>query len=212
MNYKYLHPLYSEDDEQQAIDFLAKHAIDDAFIMVDGDDSDQEIWQHQKNKDAIMSISRDIVKKMYGVNVVDMANFRQVQDLFYKKYAPYILKYLNTLGYDAEIISFNPGVISSFAITKQMINDGNKTPLERFDPNVKWDYTPTNNIRENIMNPILAMDVAVLRIKNAGEKMSLLIKEMSGCKPTCDDLTIKLLPSKDFRNIQGLVDIINETL
>lgn len=211
MNYKYIHPLYTEDDKQEAIDFLAKSMIDDTSIAFTNSEFDEKNIQ-QQNKEFMMNMTRNLIKTMYGVNIIDMANFRQVQDVFYDKYSSYIINYLNMLGYKAELIMFNPASITPFAMIKEVYNRDSK-PLERYNPNEKWDFTVSDDIRKNIMNPVNGMDMVILHIKNVGVKMPLILKELYGkVDKEClnyEDLAIKILPSKNFESIQGLVKIIN---
>ena len=217
MDYRYIHPMFTEDDEDMAVNFLVDRMIENATVAVyngemEGDQPNIISAQHL-NKDFLRQITRQTVKRLYGVNIVNMANYAQVQDIFYNKYAAYIIKYLDYCGIDASLAYFTPSSITPYAIKKYAINNPNK-PLAYYRPNIHWKFEVKHNIEGNIMNPLNGMDIVVLRLNGIKEYMPVLIKALF-CRDALPDeleydrLDLKILPTNSISNILDLVRILN---
>lgn len=210
MDYKYIHPVFTEDDKDIAIDFLANQLLE--MITIYNEKTEVDKAQHL-SKNFLKQLFMDIVKKLYGVNVVTMANFSQVQKIFYDKYAAYIIKYLNLCGINAQIVNFCPTSVSPYAISKYMQYHSNK-PLSYFDPNDHWNFQISNDIGVNLMNPLNIMDIVILRLRDIKEYMPDLIRALFKRDATKDELEynnldLKILPNNDISELMDLVRILN---
>lgn len=217
MDYTYIHPMFTEDDRDSAIDFLADRMIDTTNIAIyGGENQDGEpnlIPAQHLSKEFVREMTRGMVDKMYGVNVITMANFAQVQDIFYDKYASYLIKYLNLCGIKAELAMFCPSSISPYALAKYVQQNQNK-PLAHYNPNKHWTFKVSDDIGVNLMNPLNGMDIVILRLRGIKEYMYSLIKAMYMREPTPDeleynDLDLKILPMASMSELLDLVRILN---
>lgn len=217
MDYTYIHPTFTEDDRDYAIDFLADRMIDTANIAIyGGDREDGEpnlIPAQHLGKEFLKSMTKGMVDRMYGVNVIAMANFAQVQDIFYSKYASYIIKYLSLCGVKAELAMFCPSSISPYALSKY-IQEHQNQPLAHYNPNVHWTFKVSKDVGINLMNPINGMDIVVLRLRGIRRYMPTLIRHLFLREATPDeleynDLDLKILPMKNMSELLDLVRILN---
>ena len=217
MDYTYIHPIFTEDDRDSAIDFLADRMMSSTNIAIyGGDNQDGEpnlISAQHVNKEFLKTMTKGMVDRMYGVNVVTMANFAQVQDIFYYKYAPYIIKYLNLCGIKAELAMFCPSSISPYALAKY-VQEHQSQQLAYYDPSKHWNFKVSNDISVNLMNPLNGMDIVVLRLRGIRKYMYSLIKAIYMREPTPDeleynDLDLKILPMSNMSELLDLVRILN---
>lgn len=217
MDYTYIHPTFTEEDRDYAIDFLADRMIDTANIAIyGGENQDGEpnlISAQHLGKEFLRSMTKGMVDRMYGVNVVTMANFAQVQDIFYEKYASYLIKYLNLCGVKAELAMFCPSSISAYALSKY-VQEHQDRPLAHYNPNKHWTFEVSNDIEVNLMNPINGMDIVVLRLRGIKKYMPTLAKHLFLREATPDeleynDLDLKILPMMNMSELLDLVRILN---
>lgn len=217
MDYTYIHPLFTEDDREMAIDFLSDNMIKNANVAICGissEDNQASIVNAQHPDKALLKrMTKQIIERLYGVNVVKMANYAQVQEIFYDKYASYIIRYLSYCGINANLIYFTPSSISPYAIKKYIINNPNK-PLGHYNPRNHWKFEVKHTVEGNIMNPLNGMDIVILRLTGVKEYMPTLIKALFCRNPTPDELEydnldLKILPSDSVSNILDLVRVLN---
>ena len=217
MDYTYIHPTFTEDDRDYAIEFLADRMIDISSIAIySGEKEDGEpnlIPAQHLSKEFLKSMTKGMVDRMYGVNAVTMANFAQVQDIFYDKYASYLIRYLNLCGIKAELAMFCPSSISPYALSKY-IQEHQNQPLMHYDPNKHWTFKVSNDVGVNLMNPINGMDIVVLRLRGIKKYMPTLIKHLFLREATSDeleynDLDLKILPMMNMSELLDLVRILN---
>lgn len=217
MDYTYIHPRFTEDDRDFAIDFLADRMIDNTNIAIyGGENQDGEpnlIPAQHLSKEFLKAMTRGMVDKMYGVNVIAMANFAQVQDIFYDKYASYIIKYLDLCGISSDLVMFCPSSISPYAMTKY-IEGNNNRPLAHYNPTQHWNFNVSNDVGVNLMNPLNGMDIVILRLKGIREYMYPLMKAIYMREPTQDELEyneldLKILPMENISELLDLIRILN---
>ena len=217
MDYTYIHPMFTEDDRDLAIDFLADRMIDSASIaLYNGEDDrgDPNLLSAQHlSKEFLKSLTTGMIEKMYGVNIITMANFAQVQDIFYDKYASYLIKYLNLCGIKAQIINFCPSSISPYAMAKYIQDNPNK-PLAHFNPKSRWSFEASQDPGINLMNPLNGMDIVILRLRDIKEHVPVLLRFLFQRDPTPDELEynnldLKILPNNNISELMDLVRILN---
>lgn len=217
MDYTYIHPMFTEDDRDLAIDFLADRMIDSANIAIysgQTEDGQPNLLPAQHlGKEFLKQMTTGMVERLYGVNVITMANFAQVQDIFYDKYAAYLIKYLNFCGINAQIVNFCPSSISPYAMKKYIQENPNK-PLAYFNPNQSWTFQVSNDIGINLMNPLNGMDIVILRLRDIKEHMPVLVRALFQREATPDELEynnldLKILPNNNISELMDLVRILN---
>ena len=217
MDYTYIHPMFTEDDEDMAIDYLASRMVNTADIAIyNGENEDGQpnlISAQHLNKDFLKEMTKQMIIRLYGVNIITMANYAQVQDIFYDKYSAYLIKYLNFCGIKASFAMFTPSSITPYAMSKYIAKNPNK-PLAHYNPNRPWTFNVTKDIGINLMNPLNGMDIVILRLQGIKEYMPILIKHMFQREPTPDELEydnldLKILPSSTISDLLDLVRILN---
>lgn len=149
MDYRYIHPLYTNDDYESARDYLADNVHHQ--IHFDG------LGDNEPDPKLLKAISRNVVTSLFGVNLIRMANYSVVQQFVVDKYLNSIMNYFKYCGVDARLIEIQYPKFIPYALAHRAQQKDFK-PLKQFDPNVEWgslDYT--NNVDLNLVNPLNSM-------------------------------------------------------
>lgn len=160
MDHTFKHPIYTENDSELAINALVEY--------VENNNRAEQIAVQGKFVHENPVIPKDISKKMvlmqYGCNFITIANYLNMQDLFFSKYMPHWLKYLSEVGIKAECHFMRP---SNFVLRYviQQCTLGNMEPLTYWNPSIFWvDYTYNDDKMRNLANPLNNFYRASIRI------------------------------------------------
>lgn len=224
MDYRFIHPLYTNKEPQAAIEYLIntiKDHIDVGEEDVFGNTIDPSAMEVTK----IIAAS-SLVQNVYGVNAIDIANFFKTQEYFYKYYADSILRYCNILGLEnAVFIKIRPGQFIPQILGYHAEHSKNFTPLNMWNPKEIWfdyGYKDDDHYR-NIMNPLNNLDHVYLMLndmKNHRELMTNLIHldtkfnsdEERQKMYNINNLIYKLLPAKNMRGLLFFVKTLHKYL
>lgn len=160
MNYKYIYPLFDEEEVEEASDFIMERIISksDTSVMKamrEGPDGDMEIVNLNEVPQIILKgLLGNLVFNAYGVNAPMMANYFRVEDTYLKDFESHILKYLDLSGFASQSISVDRKDLVLKSLGVAFMKPGFR-PVSRWNPKEKWvsmEYTDNKDI--NLMNPI----------------------------------------------------------
>lgn len=227
MDYRYIYPLYEKSDIDEARYFLADKMAKDVKkeknsgigIIREGEFGPEQIPLSNAPEEYIRTIFENIVSTAYGINIVLMANYIKVEDVFFEKYLPSILRYFYFCGVKAEFTTVYKGSISAKLLTYRSQKDENFIPLSLWNPMQEWKSMKyTNNCNINIMNPINTCAETILQID--GDIPYKFIEELSArdiegyfTKNNMGIYThidINVLPSKTYKSIINLTRLIHK--
>lgn len=162
MDYRYKHPIYTADDGELALNALVEYT--------ENNNRAEQIALQGKFIREISQTPKDITKRMvlmqYGCNIITMANYLNMQDLFFSKYMPHWLKYLDEIGIKADCQFMK---VSNFVLKYviQQCTRGNMEPLAQWNPSIFWnDYSYRDDKMRNLANPLNGFYRASLNIPN----------------------------------------------
>lgn len=214
-----MHPLYTEDDKEVALNHLSEYV-----------ENNNEPEFHATNINNIeffkapLIVPREqtesLLKLQYGNNLIEMANILRMQDLFFKDYMPHICKYLDILNIKHYCSFFRPSSFTGLYIIK-MYTSGKKTiPLRYWNPEVEWiDLSYTNRVDDNLTNPINNFYSASLDLYNIdnddfidriGKIYGMNIARNNKSKPS--NLSLKMLPSLNPLTMIQVTEAIHKYL
>lgn len=212
MDYRYIHPLFTEDDKDNAIDYLARNMMNSGIITVSDSDN--------INSPELLMLCRRLIKSMYGVNTIRMANFHRVQEVFKEKYLDSLYKYLYYCNIDTKIIDIDMPYIMHKILMFKSQEEGFRQ-LIYFDPNIEWDLSYTTDIDRNLINPLNSLHRVFIELRNLSQYD--FIREISqkffDNKFDVDDwqrrnkmvnLDLMLLPCDNFNVIHELTKSIHK--
>lgn len=227
MDYRYIYPLYEKSDTDEARYFLADKMAKDVKtkkdsgigIIREGEFGPEQVPLSDAPQEYIRAIFENIVATAYGVNIALMANYTKVEDIFFEKYQPSILRYFYFCGVKAKFTTIYKGSISAKLLAYRSQNDKNFVPLSLWNPTQEWKSMKyTDNCNINIMNPINTCAETVLEID--GDIPYKFIEELSArdiegyfteSNPgVYNHINIKVLPSKTYKPIINLTRLIHK--
>lgn len=217
MNYDQLHPLFTVNDAEQAADFMYRRTIA-AQSNITFHTPDGEVI----NKDSI----KHMMRYLYGMNLIDVANHYTVQDAFYEKYLPRFSNIMKYGNIEHDVIMFTPNKIIPFVMMDLAKKGISSPPL---NPVKFWpkDCNSSNKM-ENIVNPYASLDTLTINIyftkafidqhpsiiqyidsttSNFGEIKDSLLSLKDGEK---FPLAYQMLPANDFSNIHLFMYMIEK--
>lgn len=161
MDNRCIHPLFEKTDYNAALEYLTNRVEDgiadigfdmSSIFEEDGFIDEEKIGAFDILKNTVL---KSILESAYGVNVVKMANYAIVEDIFIKKYYKSILSYMDTIGLDAYYVKIYPHSIIPALISNRS-KSPNFKPMNLWDPNKEWNLMDmeSTNIEKNILNPI----------------------------------------------------------
>ena len=232
MNYKYIYPLFDEEDVEEASDFIMERIIsksDTSMMkaMREGPDGDMEIVDLNEVPQTILKgLLSNLVFNAYGVNAPLMANYFRVEDVYLKDFESHILKYLDLNGFISQSISVDRKDIVLKSLGAAFKKPGFQ-PVSRWNPEEKWvsmEYTDNENI--NLMNPINQCFATSLSIQSKNPNKYIIANKFidmidkMGYKYTIIDkqestgnvlrLQIEVLPVKSYQPIIKLAQLIHK--
>lgn len=160
MDYRFIHPLYTNEDYESARDFLADN-MSKKLNFGDGEGP-------QPDESLKKIIAKNMVTNLYGVNLIRMANIATVQKVVSEKYIPHIVEYLGFCKVDCKVVEVQYQKIIPDVIAYRSKLPSFK-PLVQFNPNIEWDLKYTDDIERNLINPLSAMSHYYLSINGVAE-------------------------------------------
>lgn len=159
MDYRYIHPLFTETDIEDATEYMAKDMLNSGAvgaIGIDGFPTDLE--SAIGNEKLFMPVIKTVVGRMYGPNVINMANYTIVQNVYLNSYKESILRYLSDCHVKASCIEFTPSMVAGPILQKKGIQFADKI-ITQFHPEKEWDLNYKNpvtdsNVAYNLCNPL----------------------------------------------------------
>lgn len=232
MDYKYVYPLYTEDEVEEASDFITDRIISKSGTsMLKAMKQDPDGYMQIVNLDEVpQSILKDLMGNLvfnaYGVNAPLMANYFKVEDVYLTDFEYHILKYLDLSGFIGQSISLDKKDL----ILKQLrlaFQQPGFQPVSRWNPREKWismEYTDDKS--SNMMNPLNQCISSSLSIKSknpnkyviASEFIDMIdimryrytITEKQENTENILGLQIEVLPAKSFQPIIKLAQLIHK--
>lgn len=150
LDYKYKHPLYTKDDGELALNALTEY-------IENNNRAEQVAVQGFFEEEPLVvpkEISQRMVVTQYGCNLITIANYLNMQDLFFTYYMPHWIKYLDNVGIQAKCQYCR---LNSFILRYiiQQCTLGNMQPLTYWDPSIFWmDYSYGDDKMKNLANPL----------------------------------------------------------
>ena len=220
MDYRYLYPIFGEDDIDEAISYLGEQIIDDNSIKLLKETSYgiEQVSLSEIPDDSIKKIVNNIIINAYGQNCVLMANYFKTEEIFTDKLESNLLRYLDYCGFNASITSIQVGAIASKILMHKALTETNYTPISRWNPSEKWismEYGKHADI--NLMNPINSCKHCILTIR--GSINTSFIKEIRqynfkfNYKSNGDEVTevsIFVLPARNHFSTVSLIKLIHK--
>ena len=161
--------LFNDDQVEEAIDYLANHMGNTMVAGVIGESEDGEFREFPADQvptELLKPLFKQLVTNAYGVNIVDMANYLCVENLFHEKYKDSILAYLHYVGIDANYVVYKPSMLVPFILAKRASESGFVPPMA-FNPNRRWkSLAYGNDPLANLINPINSYEHVYLSINN----------------------------------------------
>lgn len=199
--------LYNDSDIEEAIDFLSRIFIEKGSLF--GQIKFDNIEIHEFYQNTIYNL----IRMMYGKNVVTIANYMKVQEFVLNKVIEVINNYLYNSNIDFYICDFVPYNLYNILIIRKMKNIllGTDEALNSWNPEEKWDLENDNiSINKYLMNPINGIVHAYLFIKRINIKMinDFYKYDIPFNRTSEGYIIIKLLPYNNFNKILNIVDII----
>lgn len=199
MLYKYDDcPLYTNKDREAAIEFIQMYLTENNKTNDIHAETDNPIIQNLTDPDLL----KESVIKSYGINVITMANMLSVQNMYMTRYKDSLIAYLNYCNQPAYSSTMQMALLTPFAIFNMMRKSRFK-PIACWSPNEKWtDFSMTDDVTRNILNPANIFYTSNLVIKNADRKMVDFLAKATRLQnldtfPTdrTMDLNIRMIPS-----------------
>ena len=153
------------------------------------------------------------IQYQYGMNIVLMANYLQVQDYFFSKFMPHFCRYLDIVKIDYFFSYFRPSSISAeiiMGILRGKIKPDSIESVENLDPDTDWSnqIPPTHVVPIDPNSPLNTFYTATLSIKGLESKHEEFYKvlKFNGILETEDEektgyAIIKLLPMATPNNL-----------
>ena len=172
MDYKYIYPLYEEEEVEEASDFITDTIIQKfgsgtiKTLEKDFNGDMKAINLEELPETILKDMLRNLVFNAYGVNAPLMANYFKVEDVYLNRFETHIVKYLDLKGFKAESISFDKKGIVLKKLGELFMEPGFK-PISRWNPKEKWvSMEYTNDMETNLMNPINQCFSTILSIES----------------------------------------------
>ena len=213
-----IHRMYESGEEELAIEYLIQGENEDINFMDILANSDERITFLKSHSKDLNAFYRKILPKIYGKNIVAIANMWKVQTITLDKYMPFILEYLYYADVKAKLYEISPMSIAVPAMMYKM-NDSTFNPEKIWHPSVRWKMVFTNNPDQNIVSPFNFLIHARLEIHDPPkkfievvipnkEKRENMINEAkeAGLDPI---ITFPLLPNDNFNMILKMIDCIH---
>lgn len=214
MDYRYKHPLYTANDSELALNALIEYAernnkaeqiaVQGRFI--------REIPQTPRD------ITRNLILTSYGCNIITMANYLNMQDLFFSKYMPHWLKYFDALGIAAGVSFMKASDFVLKYVIQQCIHR-NMEPLTPWNPSIFWnDYSYRDDKMRNLANPLNGFYRASIHIPNCDNYDFIIAMDkwhnvsIPRDKGRKYNLDIKILPTINPINMIEITRIIHRYL
>jgi len=153
VDYRFKHPLYTDDDKDLAIahlaDYINNNNIPEHYATSDGP------FEPSKSVTPIEFL-RPVIERQYGVNITNIANILMMQDLFFEKYMPHLSRYLDLVGVKHYFSYIRPSSITSRYILRMYLSGKVPNIPQCWNSDVLWlDYSyKKNDYNANIHNPI----------------------------------------------------------
>ena len=166
MDYRYIYPLYTENDKDLALMALTQYIENNNRIEF-------EVTHDGEFTQVPSIVPREYIQNIildnYGVNIITMANALAMQDLFFGKYMNHIIKYLDLLGVKHYITYMRPSIlITEKSIDKLISSNINRNTY--WNSNKVWtDMSYKNDTNYNIFNPLnifYQVDLSFVKIDN----------------------------------------------
>lgn len=209
--------LFSKNEIDEAIDFIAEDAAKSRIISMDIDsESASEVDDADK-----LRIIRHIFRSSYGINAPLIANYLTVQNTFMDKYIDNITKYLDYTGHSSYVMTINPSPITVMVLNNRAKNGKLQNPLSYWNPNTEWDLEATStDCDRNLLSPIngfiqlylyidkvTSIDFITDILERPSDRNRLIQRIKS---EVSTPLNLKLLPRKDFKPLLNTIDAIHK--
>lgn len=217
MDYRFKHPIYTNEDSDAAVEHLIEY-IENNNIPEHNATSDHE-FTHKKSE-IPKEIMKQVIRKQYGVNLINIANILLMQDLFFREYMPHISRYLDLIGVKYYFSYMRPSNITSRYIIRMYLSGKMINPLSYWNSDVLWDdYSyRSDNPNMNIMNPINNFYMANLVLYNISNDTfmdafdKLYGKNTKSERGETNTICIKMLPSVNPSFMMQITKLIHKYL
>lgn len=232
MDYKYIYPLFEEEEVEEASDFIMDRIISKSETgpikaMRENPDGEMEVIDLDEVPQAILKgMLGSLVFNAYGVNAPMMANYFKVEDVYLERFETHILKYLDLCGFKAQSVSFDKKDIVIKQLSYAAMKPGFQ-PISRWNPREKWvSMEYTDNKYTNLLNPINQCFATSLSIQTKNPNKYIIaskfvdmidkmcykytITEKQEDSGNILGLRIEVLPARTFQPIIKLAQLIHK--
>lgn len=207
MIYKYGVPIFEESDIE-----VAKEVLIDKYIPKSISSFSKSMLGNSYGK---------LIEKLYGINIVLMANFYQTQKFFYDKVKQSLMNHFFSNDLTAKLIGYNVSNIASKALVIEATNNEDFVPVSIWNPNEEWReemFELQKDKRINFVNPTNTLDHLSLELdqKEMQTDCVRLIAALFNdpyvkIMPTETKLYIRLLPYATPMHLFNIMDAVYET-
>ena len=223
MTDRFIHPLYTKEDIDDAQHYLATILASNIDILNPegnpiSNDKEAKFRQDPNLNDMLC----DIVNVTLGVNTIDFANMHKVQDMYLDRYRDSLVKYATYAGYNAFTVDISISKLIPFIMSQNM-KKSSFTQYRYWDPRVRWDLSYTDDVYTNMTNPSNSLLSSYVMISGMTDKnfvhkfsrfysfdIETMCRKIDEGHPAT--FSIKLLPAKDYTPIMELMQTIHMIL
>lgn len=207
MIYKYGVPIFEESDIE-----VAKEVLIDKYIPKNISSFSKSMLGNSYGK---------LIEKLYGINIVLMANFYQTQKFFYDKVKQSLMNHFFSNDLTAKLIGYNVSNIASKALVIEATNNEDFVPVSIWNPNEEWReemFELQKDKRINFVNPTNTLDHLSLELDQKEMQTdcvrliaALFNDQYVKIMPTETKLYIRLLPYATPMHLFNIMDAVYET-
>ena len=218
MNYRYIYPLFEniKDDREEAHIFLIKKMLENQAEKILYNES-EELESYELDR-VIHDHSRlGTIRTVYGVNIITMANYFKVEDIFFKDIRHRLLNYLTLNGHKAECVSIKASDIASKKIIHNMNTKIGYVPISKWPPSEKWlSLEYSSNKDANLLSPMNQCIHSYVCLKDFSNKEFIDSLKMYNIDHIYDntknELYVKALPASSYNPVLKLMNLVFQYL
>ena len=209
MDFDYLYPHFTDKDEEAAKNFLVN-------IMMPSD------LQLQLDETKMRQFFNEMIRNIYGVNIVDIANLRLCEKTFLFDIKPYISQYMKFRKQKVEFIVYNHPAVLTYYLQAISKKEGFQPIKNYWNPNEKWNiFNIFDDYSKNIMHPLTQFYWVWIAFKGMTKENADFIRRLSIIlnnkkiiynkdKECFDDIVIQLLPTDNLNLIVKIQQLIEQ--
>lgn len=215
-----IHRIFDNSEYELALDYLSNSLYNSGTLsFAAADQGSMDILKNPNFEQAAMGIVRHIVKELYGINIVQMANYMSVQEVFNNIYSDSIERYIHYCHAGIVLCKLiQPSI--SFYINKLIVNNIARYGImeeQKWDPSKIWDFKhiEESNKLKKLSNPLNGFDHTYLYFLNPSYSSDA-IRELDSRNigfinnPLERYYIVQLLPDNNYNKILNTIEILHK--